>query len=87
MFNRKKYEQDAVNLYRSTNAAILSTMSKKYEGYPFGSFITYATDKSRTLFIFFSNQLVSTSDILIFFLNISDDIPQLDNSFLVKRFW
>ena len=43
MFKRKKYELDAVHLYRTTNAAILSTMSNKYEGYPFGSFITYVT--------------------------------------------
>tara|TARA_B100000925_G_scaffold113961_1_gene84382 strand:+ start:1330 stop:2058 length:729 start_codon:yes stop_codon:yes gene_type:complete len=66
MFNRKKYEQDAVNLYRSTNAAILSTMSKKYEGYPFGSFITYATDKSRTLFMY-------TSDIAQHTKNLKND--------------
>ena len=45
MFKRKKYELDAVHLYRSTNAAGLSTMSNKYEGYPFGSFITYVTDR------------------------------------------
>ena len=55
MFKRKKYELDAVHLYRSTNAAILSTMSNKYEGYPFGSFITYVTDRSRTLFMYTSD--------------------------------
>jgi len=55
MFKRKKYELEAVNLYRSTNAAILSTMSKKYEGYPFGSFITYVSDKNRTLLMYTSD--------------------------------
>ena len=55
MFKRKKYELDAVHLYRSTNAAILSTMSNKYEGYPFGSFITYVTDRNRTLFMYTSD--------------------------------
>jgi len=55
MFKRKKYELDAVHLYRSTNAAILSTMSNKYEGYPFGSFITYVSDRNRTLFMYTSD--------------------------------
>ena len=55
MFKRKKYELEAVNLYRSNNAAILSTMSKKYEGYPFGSFITYVSDKNRTLLMYTSD--------------------------------
>ena len=55
MFKRKKYELDAVKLYRSANSAILSTMSKKYEGYPFGSFITYVSDKNRTLFMYTSD--------------------------------
>ena len=55
MFKRKKYELDAVHLYRTTNAAILSTMSNKYKGYPFGSFITYVTDRSRTLFMYTSD--------------------------------
>ena len=55
MFKKKKYELEAVNLYRSTNAAILSTMSKKYEGYPFGSFITYVSDKNRTLLMYTSD--------------------------------
>ena len=55
MFKRKKYELDAVHLYRTTNAAILSTMSNKYEGYPFGSFITYVSDRNRTLFMYTSD--------------------------------
>ena len=55
MFKRKKYELDAVHLYRSTNAAILSTMSNKYEGYPFGSFITYVSSRNRTLFMYASD--------------------------------
>ena len=55
MFKRKKYELDAVHLYRTTNAAILSTMSNKYEGYPFGSFITYVSNRNRTLFMYTSD--------------------------------
>ena len=55
MFKTKKYELEAVNLYRSNNAAILSTISKKYEGYPFGSFITYVSDKNRTLLMYTSD--------------------------------
>tara|TARA_B100001109_G_scaffold53972_2_gene43436 strand:+ start:3957 stop:4685 length:729 start_codon:yes stop_codon:yes gene_type:complete len=55
MFKRKKYERDAVKLFRSNNCGILSTMSKKYEGYPFGSFITYVSGKNRTLFVYTSD--------------------------------
>ena len=64
MFKRKKYELDAVHLYRSTNAAILSTISNKYEGYPFGSFITYVTDQNRSIFIYASDLAEHTKNIL-----------------------
>ena len=39
-----------------------------------------------TLLRFLNNQSVSTNDILIFFLNIFDDILLQDNNFLIKKF-
>jgi len=57
--NMKKYnqehEKDAVSLYRTDKTAILSTISKKYEGYPFGSFVTYVTGWDRTIFLYLSD--------------------------------
>ena len=65
MFKRKKYERDAVKLFRSNNSGILSTMSKKYQGYPFGSFITYVSGKNRTLFVYTSDIAQHTINCLL----------------------
>jgi len=66
MLKKTKYEKEAVRLYRTANSAILSTISKKFQGYPFGSFITYVSDKNRTLFIY-------TSDIAQHTINLKND--------------
>ena len=50
-----KYENDAVGLLRSSNIAILSTVSKKYQNYPFGSFITYVSGQNRSLYVYASD--------------------------------
>ena len=52
---KSKYENEAVNLMRSNNIAILSTLSKKFEEFPFGSFITYVTDQNRSFYIYASD--------------------------------
>tara|TARA_Y100001934_G_scaffold173291_1_gene205495 strand:- start:518 stop:1252 length:735 start_codon:yes stop_codon:yes gene_type:complete len=52
---RIQYEKEAVALYRSSNEAVLATISKKFEGYPFGSFITYVPATSRTVIFYASN--------------------------------
>ena len=46
----KNYEKEAVVFYRSEKIPVLSTISKKYEGYPFGSFVTYVSGWERTIF-------------------------------------
>ncbi len=50
-----KYENEAVGLMRSSNIAILSTVSKKHQNYPFGSFITYISGQNRSLFVYASD--------------------------------
>ena len=51
----KEHEKDAVKFYRSDRAAILSTISKKHNGYPFGSFVSYISGWDRTLFLYLSD--------------------------------
>ncbi|HAH68065.1 MAG TPA: hypothetical protein DCL68_06005 [Gammaproteobacteria bacterium] len=63
MVQKDKYEQMAVNLYRSSNMAILSTISKRYDGYPFGSFITFISGNNRDAYIYISNLAQHTKNI------------------------
>ena len=53
--NLKEYEKDAVSFYRSDKTAILSTLSNKHNGYPFGSFVTYVSGWDRTVFLYLSD--------------------------------
>ena len=55
--NRKlqKYDLQAAELFRSSNEAILSTVSKKFEGFPFGSYITYVTGRNRSIYLYASD--------------------------------
>ncbi len=64
MVNRIKYENDAISLLRGSNMAILSTLSKKFDEFPFGSFITYVTDQNRSIFIYASDLAEHTKNIL-----------------------
>ena len=41
-----------------------STMSKKFEGYPFGSFTTFTTDRNRTVIIYASRLAQHTKNLL-----------------------
>ena len=61
---KKKFENDAVNLMRSQNVAVLSTLSKKYDNFPFGSFITYITGLDRSIYIYASDIAEHTKNIL-----------------------
>ena len=47
----KKYENEAVTLMRSNNVAVLSTLSKKYDDFPFGSFTTCITGQDRSIYL------------------------------------
>ena len=55
MSDKRNFELEAVKLLRTSNEGILTTISDKFEGYPFGSFITYITDRDRSIIIFASN--------------------------------
>ncbi len=60
----KKYENEAVILMRSNNVAVLSTLSKNYDNFPFGSFITYVTGQDRSIYIYASDIAEHTKNIL-----------------------
>jgi putative heme iron utilization protein len=53
--NTNNYEQHAVALLRSSDAAILSTLSRNFDNYPFGSFITFVSNTNRELFLYASD--------------------------------
>ncbi len=55
MKEKNKYDYNAVNLFRSSKTGILSTFSQFKKDYPFGSFVTYVTGKSRVLYLYLSD--------------------------------
>ena len=59
----QKYENDAVNLLRNSEEGILSTVSKLHNGYPFGSFVTFITDRARNIFFYISDLAQHTKNI------------------------
>ncbi|MDG0968719.1 MAG: DUF2470 domain-containing protein [Porticoccaceae bacterium] len=61
---KTSFELEAVDLFRSSETAILSTLSKSTNSYPFGSFTTYATSYNRDLFIYASDIAEHTKNIL-----------------------
>ena len=52
---QKEYEKDAVSLLRNASEGVLSTISVRNDGYPFGSFVTFVTDVDRSILIYASN--------------------------------
>ena len=76
-----KFENDAVRLMRESEIGILSTMSDKFSGYPFGSFVTYTSSKDRTILFYFSDLAEHTKNLMqdskssltIFKINEKDD--------------
>ena len=52
---KKGYEKEAVTLLRTSSEGVLSTISVKHEGYPFGSFVTYISDRDRSVIIYASD--------------------------------
>ena len=59
----KKYELNAISLLRSTNSGILSTISKAYRGYPFGSYVTFITGPDRSIYIYASTLAQHTKNL------------------------
>ena len=58
------YEADAAFLFRSESTGILSTVSKKVKGYPFGSLVTYVSGKSRVVFFHASDLAEHTKNFM-----------------------
>ncbi len=51
----KKYEYNAVNLLRNSQSGVLSTISQRNKGYPFGSFTTFISGRDRSLYFYLSD--------------------------------
>ncbi|MBD62948.1 MAG: hypothetical protein CMD68_02585 [Gammaproteobacteria bacterium] len=58
-----EFEHDATKLLRSTSSGILSTISKAYKGYPFGSYVTYITGPDRSIYIYASTLAQHTKNL------------------------
>ena len=50
-----EYEKKAVELLRNCREGVLSTVSKKFEGYPFGSFVTFISGPDRSIIFYASD--------------------------------
>ena len=59
-----RYDAEAAFLFRSESTGILSTVSKKVKGYPFGSLVTYVSGKSRVVFFYASDLAEHTKNFL-----------------------
>ena len=57
------YELHAAKLLREANEGVLSTISKKFDGYPFGSFTTFTTDRDRSIIIYASDLAQHTKNL------------------------
>ena len=57
------YELHAAKLLRESNEGVLSTISKKFDGYPFGSFTTFTTDRDRSIIIYASDLAQHTKNL------------------------
>jgi len=51
----REYESEAIQLLRSSKEAVLSTVSEKFKGYPFGSFVTFISGQDRSIIIYASD--------------------------------
>ncbi len=58
-----EYNYKSVNLLRSSNSGILSTISKSSNDYPFGSFVTFISCKSRSIYLYLSTIAEHTKNI------------------------
>ena len=77
-----EYEKLAINLMRNCREGVLSTVSKKYEGYPFGSFVTFISGADRSIIFYASDiaqhtiNLKSNSKACITLFNLSEGDKQ-----------
>ena len=83
---QEEYEKHAINLLRNSSEGVLSTISVRNEGYPFGSFVTYITDVDRSVIIYASNiaqhtiNLKENSKSCLTLFKIDDDLDKQNSS-------
>ena len=83
---QKEYEKDAVSLLRNASEGVLSTISVRNDGYPFGSFVTFVTDVDRSILIYASNiaqhtiNLKEDSKSCLTLFKIDDDFDKQNSS-------
>ena len=83
---QKQYEKEAVSLLRNASEGVLSTISVRNEGYPFGSFVTFVTDLDRSILIYASNiaqhtiNLKENSKSCLTLFKIDDDFDKQNSS-------
>ena len=83
---QEEYEKHAINLLRNSSEGVLSTISVRNEGYPFGSFVTYITDVDRSIIIYASNiaqhtiNLKANSKSCLTLFKIDDDLDKQNSS-------
>ena len=80
------YEKEAVSLLRNSSEGVLSTISVRNEGYPFGSFVTFVSDLDRSILIYASNiaqhtiNLKENSKSCLTLFKIDDDFDKQNSS-------
>ena len=83
---QKQYEKEAVSLLRNASEGVLSTISVRNEGYPFGSFVTFVSDLDRSILIYASNiaqhtiNLKENSKSCLTLFKIDDDFDKQNSS-------
>ena len=83
---QEEYEKQAIDLLRNSSEGVLSTISVRNEGYPFGSFVTYITDLDRSVIIYASNiaqhtiNLKENSKSCLTLFKIDDDVDKQNSS-------
>ena len=83
---QEEYEKHAIDLLRNSSEGVLSTISVRNEGYPFGSFVTYITDVDRSVIIYASNiaqhtiNLKESSKSCLTLFKIDDDLDKQNSS-------
>ena len=83
---QEEYEKHAINLLRNSSEGVLSTISVRNEGYPFGSFVTYISDVDRSVVIYASNiaqhtiNLQDNSKSCLTLFKIDDDLDKQNSS-------
>ena len=63
MIKKTEYNHHSINLLRTSKSGILSTISKSCDDYPFGSFVTFVSGRSRSIYLYLSTIAEHTKNI------------------------